>query len=538
MTKSCAEATIELLSKYGVTTIFGIPGVHTLDFCRALTDKANDPNKIRHVQARNEQGAGFMAEGWARATGDVGVALVISGPGVTNASTALGQCYADSLPLLLISAEPKSESLGKGQGVLHEITEQKKVTEPLTAFSETVKTPDDVPILLEQAFTIFRSKRPRPVHISIPIDIQAKPVNANWEPIQIPPCPKANEDELLKAISLINESKKIVCILGGGSCDAGEEVSKLVDNLGAVVITTTAGKGVINDNHPLVISGGTVRAEAREYISKADLILAIGTEMAETDNYVGRYSINGKIVRVDIDDKKIDDNYKATVGLVGDAKETVKRLNAKLDNSVPLEQLESARNAVIEIKGKIGANLTKSEKRHKKLLTILRAIAPLKTIFSTDACQLSYTGVFDFNIPEARKWLHPVGFCALGNALPNAIGVKMAMPMTPVAVLVGDGGFMFSMPELLTAKEQNLSLPIIIWENGGYKQIQDDMKIMNIDLVGVEGLNPDFVKLAEACYCNSVYADNEELFVEAFKKALLNKSPTIIVVKENYGWLD
>ena len=139
---------------------------------------------------------------------------------------------------------------------------------------------------------------------------------------------------LLKAISLINESKKIVCILGGGSCDAGEEVSKLVDNLGAVVITTTAGKGVINDSHPLVISGGTVRAEAREYISKADLIIALGTEMAETDNYVGKYSINGKIVRIDIDDKKINDNYQASVGLVGDAKETVKKLNAKLNNSV------------------------------------------------------------------------------------------------------------------------------------------------------------------------------------------------------------
>ena len=538
MTKSCAEATIELLSKYGVTTIFGIPGVHTLDFCRALTDKADDPNKIRHVQARNEQGAGFMAEGWARATGDVGVALVISGPGVTNASTALGQCYADSLPLLLISAEPKSESLGKGQGVLHEITEQKKVTEPLTAFSETVKTPNDVPILLEQAFTIFRSKRPRPVHISIPIDIQAQPVNILWAPIQIPHRPKASEDELLKAISLINDSKKIVFILGGGSCDAGEEVRKLVDNLGAVVITTTSGKGVINDNHPLVISGGTVRAEAREYLSKADLILAIGTEMAETDNYVGKYSINGKIVRVDIDSKKINDNYEATVGLIGDAKETIQKLNAKLNNPVSLEQLDNVKNEVIEIKRQIDANLTKSEKRHKKLLTILRAIAPSETIFSTDACQLSYTGVFDFNIPEARKWLHPVGFCALGNALPNAIGAKMALPTTAVAVLVGDGGFMFSMPELLTAREQNLSLPIIIWENGGYKQIQDDMGVKKINRVGVEGLNPDFVKLAEACHCTSVYADNEQLFVESFKKALLNNSPTIIVVKEFYDWLD
>ena len=538
MTKSCAEATIELLSKYGVTTIFGIPGVHTLDFCRALTDKADHSSKILHVQARNEQGAGFMAEGWARATGDVGVALVISGPGVTNASTALGQCYADSLPLLLISAEPKSESLGKGQGVLHEITEQKKVTEPLTAISETVKTPDDVPILLERAFTIFRSKRPRPVHISIPIDIQAKPVSANWEPIEAPPRPKASEDDLLEAISLMTESKKIVCILGGGSSDAGEEVSKLVDSLGALVITTTAGKGVIDDNHPLVISGGTVRAEAREYLSKADLILAIGTEMAETDNYVGKYPINGKIVRVDIDDKKIDDNYKATVGLVGDAKETVKKLNAKLNNSVSLEHLESVKNEVIEIKRQIEENLTISEKRHRKLLTILRKIAPSETIFSTDACQLSYTGVFDFNIPSSRKWLHPVGFCALGNALPNAIGAKMALPTTPVAVLVGDGGFMFSMPELLTAKEQNLSLPIIIWENGGYKQIQDDMGVMKIDRVGVDGLNPDFIQLAKSCHCQAAYADSAEVFVKTFKNALSTNSPTIILVKENDDWLN
>ena len=114
----------------------------------------------------------------------------------------------------------------------------------------------------------------------------------------------------------------------------------------------------------------------------------------------------------------------------------------------------------------------------------------------------------------------------------------MALPTTPVAVLVGDGGFMFSMPELLTAKEQNLSLPIIIWENGGYKQIQDDMGVMKIDRVGVEGLNPDFVKLAEACHCTSVYADSAEVFMQAFKDALSTNSPTVILVKENDDWLN
>ena len=538
MAKSCAEATIELLSKYGVTTIFGIPGVHTLDFYRALTDDVDVPNKVRHVQARNEQGAGFMAEGWARATGDVGVALVISGPGVTNASTALGQCYADSLPMLLISAEPVSTSLGKGQGVLHEITEQKKVTEPLTAFSETVKTPSDVPILLARAFAIFRSKRPRPVHISIPIDIQAQSVSTDWEPSKIVSSGEVSEEDLLNAVSLICESKKVVLVLGGGASEAGDEILELVDGLGAIVLTTTAGKGVIDDNHPLTISGGTVRAEAREYLSKADLIIAIGTELAETDNYIGRYLITGKIIRVDIDREKINDHYPATIGLVGEASKIIQRLNSKLNISVSTKLSNRAKSEVIKIKRKIDNNLTKSERRHKKLLNILRKIAPPETVFSTDACQLSYTGVFEFNTPKARKWLHPVGFCALGNALPNAIGAKMALPMMPVAVLVGDGGFMFSMPEILTAKEQNLSIPIIIWENGGFKQIKDDMNTSQIDPIGVEGLNPDFAKLADACHCKSAYANSEGLFIKSFEDALSYCGPTIIVVKENDDWLD
>ena len=538
MAKSCAEATIELLSKYGVTTIFGIPGVHTLDFYRALTDGVDVPNKVRHVQARNEQGAGFMAEGWARATGDVGVALVISGPGVTNASTALGQCYADSLPMLLISAEPVSTSLGKGQGVLHEITEQKKVTEPLTAFSETVKTPSDVPILLARAFAIFRSKRPRPVHISIPIDIQAKSVSTDWEPSKVMSPPEVSEEDLLSAVSLISVSKKVVLVLGGGASEAGDEILELVDSLGAIVLTTTAGKGVIDDNHPLTISGGTVRAEAREYLSKADLIIAIGTELAETDNYIGRYLITGKIIRVDIDREKINDHYPATIGLVGEASKIIQRLNSKLNISVSTKLSNRAKSEVIKIKRKIDNNLTKSERRHKKLLNILRKIAPPETVFSTDACQLSYTGVFEFNTPKARKWLHPVGFCALGNALPNAIGAKMALPMMPVAVLVGDGGFMFSMPEILTAKEQNLSIPIIIWENGGFKQIKDDMNTSQIDPIGVQGLNPDFAKLADACHCKSAYANSEGLFIKSFEDALSYCGPTIIVVKENDDWLD
>jgi len=197
---TCGEATVKLLEHYGVTTVFGIPGVHTLDFCRGLNQG------VRHVQARNELGAGFMAEGWARATGEPGVALVISGPGVTNITTAIAQCYADSLPLLVISAEPPTETLGKGWGVLHEITEQKKVTEAITALSATALCASDVPLLLAQAFTQFNTQRPRPVHLSIPIDVQAELVHSDWQAIELPSRPVASQ-HLIQSTRYLGNSR-------------------------------------------------------------------------------------------------------------------------------------------------------------------------------------------------------------------------------------------------------------------------------------------------------------------------------------------
>ncbi len=187
---NCGEATIRLLARYGVDTVFGIPGVHTLDFSRGLHDGDHGlrdgglgDGGVRHIQARNELGAGFMADGYARVTGKPGVALVISGPGVTNAATAIAQAHADSSPVLLLSAEPPSYTLGKGWGVLHEITEQKKVTEPITSYSATAYKPEDVPELIARAFSTFATERPRPVHIAVPTDVQAMPVNQNWEAV-------------------------------------------------------------------------------------------------------------------------------------------------------------------------------------------------------------------------------------------------------------------------------------------------------------------------------------------------------------------
>ena len=525
---TCGEATIRLLAKYGVKTMFGIPGVHTLDFCRGL-DKG-----VRHIQARNEQGAGFMAEGWARATGEPGVALVISGPGVTNASTAIAQAYADSLPVLLLSAEPASYTIGKGWGVLHEVTEQKKVTEPLTAFSATAHRAQDVPELLARAFTVFVSQRPRPVHISIPIDVQSEIVDDEWQPVIPPKLPSASVDQVNIVTKLLKGARSPMIMVGGGAWQAGNELTAIAEQTGAIVIASTAGKGIVADNHPLSLSASTVRPEALQLLPEADVILAVGTELSETDSFVERMNFTGKLIRVDIDPTKINDFYPADIGIVADAKSVMEQVHADL-GSHNSDRREIAENRVHEVHAEIKAGLTPSERQHVAVLEALAMVAPDDLIWAGDACQLVYTGAFAIPMHGPRCWFYPAGYCALGNALPNAIGAKLARPDSPVAVLAGDGGFMFTMPELVTAAELGLALPVIIWENGGLKQIQDDMDGRQIARVGVEGVNPDFVMLAKACHCHGVDTHSLQEMQDVFQAAFKADRPTVIVVHEQRG---
>ena len=534
MSMTCGEATMRLLARYGVTTVFGIPGVHTLDMCRGMTD-GGDSRAITHVQTRNEQGAGFMAEGWARATGEVGVAVVISGPGVTNASTALGQCYADSLPMLLLSAEPDSRAIGKGRGVLHEITEQKRVTEPLCAVSATARRASDVPELMARAFSVFSSGRPRPVHISLPLDVQAEIVEDAWEPIPPPARPAPSPSQIAQAARMLKSAVRPVVMVGGGATAASADLTAIAEATGAIVVASTAGKGIVPDDHPLSLSAGTVRPEVHGFLPGADVILAVGTELSETDSFVDRLDLRGDIIRVDIDPSKIADVYPPRLGIVADAAPSMAALRAALGNHAADRSDAEAR--VRALRAEIADNLTATERQHARLLAILDDVAPDDTIWSGDACQLVYTGAFALPARAPRRWFYPAGYCALGNALPNAIGASMARPGAPVAVLAGDGGFMFTMPELVTGAEAGLSLPVIIWENGGLKQIQDDMDARGIPRVGVEGINPDFVALARACECHAAAPADEAEFRQVFGRALAADRPTVIVVHEGDEWL-
>jgi len=270
--ETCGQSAIAFLEAHGVDTVFGIPGVHTLDFYKGLSN-----SRIRHIGVRHEQGAGFMADGYARASGKPGVCVLITGPGVVNAGTAIGQAFSDSVPMLVLSSVNGSEDLGKGRGRLHEITDQQAVMAPLTAFSRTILKPDELTQAMADAYAVFETGRPRPVHIEIPIDVLAGQGVSAVDTRGRRQRPVAEPAALSEAARLIDGAKRLVVIAGGGAIDAGEALKAFVEKSGAVLIPTVAGRGILPDDHPQSL-GGTLAQEATlKLLGESDVVVAAGT---------------------------------------------------------------------------------------------------------------------------------------------------------------------------------------------------------------------------------------------------------------------
>lgn len=530
--KTCGEALMHLLGKYGVSIVFGIPGEHTLELYRGI-----EGSNVRAVTPRNEQGASFMADGYARVTGKPGVCTIITGPGVTNAATGIGQAYADSIPMLVISSANDSLSLGKGWGRLHETTDLCAITRPITAFSAMVHDPSEVPELIAQAFTVFHSRRPRPVHIAIPIDIMEMPVEEDWQICQISDIPVPTQTSIQAAVELLAKASTPIMMVGGGAQHASKEVTELAELLNIGVIASNAGKGIVADSNKLSLGGGVISPAVQAYLGQADVILAIGTEIAEADSFIYNMPVNGDVIRVDIDPARFNDAFPATVAVQGDAGAACEFLLAEL-NSRSLDG--AARNVIKELE-QVRANQIRDytiiERQHIVLLNILREQLPDDTIIMGDIAQIVYTGTAAMKTELPRTWFYPAGFGTLGCAVPGAIGAKLAKPDTKVIALVGDGGIMFTMNEIATAVEEQLSIAIIVWHNHGYAMIRDGMVKRGIPEIGVNPEAPDFIKMAEAFGCPGTRITGESSFVQALENAFEHQGPSIIVVMEDDDWL-
>ena len=290
---TCGEVLVEILEAYGIDTVFGIPGVHTVELYRGLPK-----TKLRHVTPRHEQGAGFMADGYARVTGRPAACFIITGPGMTNIATALGQAYGDSVPMLVISSVNNSRELGLGEGRLHELPGQRDLIAGVTAFSHSLLRAENLPAQLARAFAVFDSARPRPVHIELPLDV----ITASGEGLNRRPPPRCarpgpNPKAIAEAAALLSRARAPMVVLGGGTQDASEEARQLVETLGAPTALTINARGVLPPGHPLSLGGALPHPPVLQALKEADVVLAVGTELGETDTLLfdDQLKLEGKL---------------------------------------------------------------------------------------------------------------------------------------------------------------------------------------------------------------------------------------------------
>lgn len=518
--ESVGEAMVRLLAEAGTEVSFGIPGVHTLEFFRGLGSAG-----VRHVLNRSEQGAVFAADGYARVTGRPGVALLISGPGVTNAATPIAQAYHDSIPLLIVSTVVPESERARRWGALHELPDQGATMASLTAFSEHIEDPEALPEALARAFGLFQFGRPRPVHVEIPIEILGRPapVLSYRPPRGERPAPGADEVEAAAARLAAADRPKI--LLGGGALDAGAEAQRVAERIGAPVALTLNAKGTMPDDHPLSL-GTTLPTEATiKALADADVLLAVGTEFSPVDSYYSPAGIEprGELIRLDIDPAQMDAAFEPAIPIVADAALGLRALDEKLAAlTVDRDGVEEA----ARIRGEVTW-----WPRAGPLLPLVEAIGealPPDHVVACDSTQLAYIGQNLWPGGRPRSWMIPAGLGTLGPALPMAIGGAVGRPQAAALCVIGDGGLLFTIGEMAAAATLGLPLVMLLWNNDGYEEMRDEMDELEIPHIGTEAGAEDYATIVAGFGWRSFRPRSVEEMVATLTECRSPARPTVI----------
>jgi len=495
------EALVNYLEARGVELIFGIPGVHTIELYRGLAQSS-----IRHVTARHEQGAGFMADGYARASGRVGVAFVITGPGVTNILTAMAQARADSVPMLVISGVNETASLGRGLGHLHELPDQLALCRQVARSATQITQADQLIPTLEQAFKSIADKRPGPVHIEIPIDVMKLPFKEPFDRDKLTQrTAKVHPDLQLieQAVEQLSAAQKPLILAGGGAKNTPQALQQIAEYLAAPAILTTNARGLMHQ-HPLCIPASASMPAVRGLIREADCVLAVGTELGFTDYDV--YRDDGlptlkRLIRIDICPEQLQ-RYDAAIALQGDAGDVLGVLLKALadsDRPADTQRLQAVQLQAAIVRETALAELSAEYFGYVQLLNSIREKYPDSLIIG-DSTQLIYAANLYYDHDCAGGWFNAAtGYGALGYAIPAAIGAALARPGRRVICFTGDGGAQFTLTELMTAVQERLPLIFMVWNNQGYLEIANTMAAATIDVVGCDPCPPDFEYIAQAC---------------------------------------
>ncbi len=534
---SCGTLIPQILKNYGAEVIFGIPGVHTVELYRGIEDSG-----LRHITPRHEQGAGFMADGYARATGKPGVCFIITGPGMTNIVTAMGQAMQDSIPMLVISSVNSRADLAMGEGRLHELPNQLALTSEVCRYSHTLMDVKNLPKVLAHAYSIFNSQRPGPVHIEIPLDVMTQDGSeldlSAWP---LPHAATAAPQAIAEAAQILNQAQRPLMILGGGAAKASAPVAVLAEQLGMPVVNTNNAKGVLPASHPLAVVGSPSLKCVRDEIEReADVVLAVGTEFAETDYdffFLGDLNIQGQVIRIDIDAGQLCRNVRADVPLLGDAQQTCRGL---------LEQITPASDAQRAAGAARAEQLRQQviDQRHPDYQAFFSAINEIvpDAIIVGDSTQPAYFAQVHYGCELPGRYFHSAtGFGTLGYAFAAAQGAKLGQPDLPVLCLTGDGGGQFTVNELSSAVEAGLKLVFLVWNNQGHGEIRRFMDDKKVPQIGVNIHTPDYVALAKACGLEAWHAGSLDEFKQRLQDALACGGPSLINISEaglvsGYPW--
>lgn len=509
-----------MLKDRGVDVIFGIPGVHNQEMYRGIEEAG-----LTHVLARHEQGAGFMADGYARATGKPGVAYVITGPGVCNIMTPMGQAYSDSVPMLVISSCLDETAAKRGQ--LHQMKDQRAAAETVCDWSHEARTAEAAYALIDRAFGELETQRPRSKHICVPIGCLEAQAAQGWKKQRsVPAGPCHPADDVLTAFAdSLAGAKKPIFVVGGGATAASKQLRAILRQAGAASFSTYAGRGIIADD-PLHFGAFLARPESAQVFATADLVVSVGTDLAEVDLWRDTLGSNCRHIKINID---------AEILAAGNADDMSINCDASSFCDAVAEYIKPAQTewTADEVTAARARFRTSVDAEYPGIPTIaaaLRDCLPEDTMIYSDMTQFAYAATEVWDMDHPGHWHHPYGFGTLGYALPAAIGGAVVRVGKATLAIAGDYGFHYTMQELGVAVELGLPLPILLWDNGKLGAIEASMIGAQIAPNAVVARNPDFVKLAEAFGAGAVAPDTLSEMQDAVRAALKADGPTLIYV--------
>ncbi|MBK7725029.1 MAG: thiamine pyrophosphate-binding protein [Dehalococcoidia bacterium] len=518
------EAVYETLRALGVDTVFGIVSVHNIP----IYDAIHRGGGITAVAVRHEQGAVHAADGYARVTGKLGVAITSTGPGVTNGVTGLFEAGFASSRVMMIAGQIDSAYYGKGKGFLHEAENQLPLLRTVTGRTESVRRPEEIGEAVFRVAQDINTGRPRPGAVEIPIDFQYAKAEIDIPHVEAWPRKAPDRDAIARAVEAIRNAKKVVIWAGGGVLTAGAEgeLSQLAEALQAPVFTTGNGRGSLPEDHPLCMGPLTAQPGVGETLADADVVVAVGTrfQAGQTRNWT--LPLGGKLIHLDADPGVIGRNYRADVAVVGDARlglaGLLKGLESARSDSAFLARAQELRDATRkQIRSEIGPD-------YESIMDSMRELLPRDGIVVRDATVPAYLwGNRLMPILSPRTSLNPTS-AAIGPALPLAIGAAIGSGKK-TAVIQGDGGFMLNIGELATAVQYNVPVVTCVFNDGGYGVLRSiEGRTFEGRQFGVELATPDFAMVAQGMGMRAEHVDSAASFREAFGRGLAHDGPYLL----------